>query len=1101
MAKRFLIITSFFILLIIFSMHGSTGLIKKNQIQSTYAEFNSEESCQYLELSPDFGKIPLYFILNQGQAHEKALYYAKARDYTLWLTRGGLVFDSARTQEEAETLGKRIGMPRYERNVSRMFFVGADQDVAVAAKAEAEYKVHYFIGNDKSQWRTDIPTSEAVVYKGVYKNIDLSIYGVERQIEYDWVVKPGADVTDIRVKYQGVKETRIDGDGNLVIATKFGELMHQRPVGYQEIEGKRVAVEVAFKQVGENMYGFEPVEYDRGHVLTIDPAVLVYSTYLGGNGSDSCSGIAVDSSGYAYVTGITRSSNFPLEDELDSTAGALATAFVTKFAVNGSSLIFSTYLGNANYAEGADIKLGINAGVIITGCVIGQGFPTTDGAYQANSNGGYDAFLTCLSTDGSLINYSTYFGGTKNDFARGLSRVENYLTGNPPFYLTVDRFYITGSTHSLNFPLVNARNTVIGGEEDAFVAKWTALSAIPPLVNLEYSTFLGGSRVDQGYGIDQDDGYAYVTGTTASPHFPLVYGPSGLKGYTDAFVTKFSQDGSKLEYSCFIGGNGYEDGFAIAVGADGAAYVTGRTTSSDFPAKNSFDNSLNGGEDAFVTKVILITQELSPGNIDRHIEFPFSTYLGGNHFEQGYGIALDSVENIYITGKTQSSNFPCISSYDNSLGGVSDAFVSIVKLFNSTAFGVLFSTYLGGGGEDKGLAITLDDNNIMYVAGSTGSSNFPIVNPFQGTKAASEDGFVTKMNFTITKNDFNGDGQGDILWRHYGSGANALWYVNSFIVYTGLTEVNAVPMSIDRSREPIQVYKDAREVGEVLFKDERVYHDVMEVSIPHEQIVEKDVYWDTIEAGKALNRPGEEGIFGDLQELMKLGYPITGVQTISIMGTAFLTTISDLNWKIAGTGDFNRDGNVDILWRNYANGKNALWYMEGSTILGTAYLITITDVNWEIAGTGDFNRDGNVDILWRHYGTGGNAVWYMNKSMLIGAVYLTSIADTNWVIEATGDFNKDGSVDIVWRHYGTGANVIWYMNGTAIFAFVHLATVADTNWRIEGAGDFSGEGNIDILWRHYGSGANVSWIMSGSTIVEFAFLTTITDVNWNIENH
>ena len=350
------------------------------------------------------------------------------------------------------------------------------------------------------------------------------------------------------------------------------------------------------------------------------------------------------------------------------------------------------------------------------------------------------------------------------------------------------------------------------------------------------------------------------------------------------------------------------------------------------------------------------------------------------------------------------------------------------------------------------------------------------------------------------KNDFNSDGQGDILWRHYGTGANALWYIGASGGSTALGQGNSAILSLDQAPSQAQVYGSVFEAGEMQYKDERVYYDVMEVDVPCDKNGIK-VFWDAREAGDVNYMLGEGGIKGDMQELMKPGKSKAGVQAISVIGFAYLTTITDTSWQIGGTGDFNGDGKVDILWRHYGAGTNALWYMNGSAITGNAYLITITDINWRIEGTGDFNGDGSVDILWRHYGTGHNALWFMNGSTLIGSAYLTRVADTNWQIGGTGDFNGDGSVDILWRHYGTGANALWYVNGSTLTGSAYLTAVTDLNWKIEGVGEFNSDGNIDILWRHYGTGWNALWYMKGTAISGTEYLTTVPVVNWRIENH
>jgi hypothetical protein len=164
-----------------------------------------------------------------------------------------------------------------------------------------------------------------------------------------------------------------------------------------------------------------------------------------------------------------------------------------------------------------------------------------------------------------------------------------------------------------------------------------------------------------------------------------------------------------------------------------------------------------------------------------------------------------------------------------------------------------------------------------------------------------------------------------------------------------------------------------------------------------------------------------------------------------------LPSVSDLNWQIVGTGDFNGDGQVDILWRyNGSGGYTAVWYMNGTNIIGGASLPSVSDLNWQIVGTGDFNGDGQVDILWRYNGTGGaNAVWYMNGATLTGAASLPSVSDLNWQIVGTGDFNADGKVDILWRYNGSGGyNTIWLMNGMTLTGGADLPSLADLLWKI-----------------------------------------------------
>ncbi|MGB6867913.1 MAG: SBBP repeat-containing protein [Candidatus Aminicenantaceae bacterium] len=333
MAKLVIKISFILVLLIVFSIQGSTGLEQWNQFQSDKVRIKNHEFQTSLNLSPECGKIPLYFIPNEGQVDERALFYAKTSRYSLWMTKEGLVFDSIkRTQKESTKSMRRS--PRdendlenfnYEREVSKLFFINANSNPEVISDGNTEHNANYLIGNDESQWRTNIQTSSAVMYKELYPYIDLKVYGVEQQIEYDFIVKPGGKVSDICFEYEDVEKTRIDVGGNLVISTGFGELEHSRPVCYQVIEGKRAEIAANFKKIENTAYGFNIGEYNRNYDLIIDPVVLVYSTYLGGSGTDyEATGIAVDSEGAVYVTGSTMSRNFPKKIRFKKCMGEIA---------------------------------------------------------------------------------------------------------------------------------------------------------------------------------------------------------------------------------------------------------------------------------------------------------------------------------------------------------------------------------------------------------------------------------------------------------------------------------------------------------------------------------------------------------------------------------------------------------------------------------------------------------------------------------------------------------------------------------------------------------------------------------------------------------
>ena len=354
-----------------------------------------------VQIDRDFSKLPLYFIPNVGQMDEAARFYTRASSYTLWITGDGLIFDKTRKKGRSDkrTIVNKIdrcGKTEYERDVSRLRFIGAEKDLKIIAGETTEHRVNYFIGNDRSKWHTNIRTSSSVMYKGIYRNVDLKIYGAEKQIEYDWIVHPGGDISDIEFMYDNVELVRISEDGNLVVHTDFGNMIHKKPVAYQMIEEKRIDVKVIYQKLEEGSYGFISESYDKKLDLIIDPVVLDYSTYLGGNDTDiGLLGIAVDASGAAYVAGMTSSSNFPTANPYQGTNQGTGDAFVTKLSPAGDSLTYSTYLGGSAYDIGYGITVDASGAAYVAGMTGSSNFPTAN-PYQGTYQGNEDAFVTKL---------------------------------------------------------------------------------------------------------------------------------------------------------------------------------------------------------------------------------------------------------------------------------------------------------------------------------------------------------------------------------------------------------------------------------------------------------------------------------------------------------------------------------------------------------------------------------------------------------------------------------------------------------------------------------------------------------------------------------
>ena len=705
------------------------------------------EAAKKTRLQERYGKLPLSFEGNQGQTDRRVNFISRGSGYSLFLTPTEAVLrlriaDRRSRNELKKGLAAGSRTPSNPKSsVLRMKFVGANPSPQVLGVDELPGKSNYFIGNDPAKWQANVPNYARVKYEGVYPGVDLVYYGNQRQLEYDFVVAPGADPTAIKLALEGVRKMRVDARGDLVLRTTAGDVRWQQPIIYQEIDGVRRDVSAAYELKARRQVGFRVGAYDQSRPLIIDP-VLVYSTYLGGNRIDEGLGIAVDAAGSAYVTGYTNSMNFP------TTPGAFHTtptdtfdAFVVKLDATGSSLAYSTYLGGSvdffhNFDVGFSIAVDGAGSAYVAGRTDSPDFPTTLGAFQTTSAGG---FVTKLNATGSALVYSTYLGGgSMNEYPQSIA-----LDGS-------GSAYVAGLTDSPGFPTTfGAFQTTFAGASDAFVTKLDATGS-----TLIYSTYLGGSNFDIAYAIDVDiSGGAYVTGFTNSTDFPTTFGAyqtTNADGF-GVFVAKVSVTGSALAYSTYLGGNSFDIGYGITVDGSGSAYVTGATFSTDFPTTLGAFQTINGGTpDAFITK-------LNPtGSV-----LVYSTYLGGSSDERSYSIAVDAADNAYVTGFTYSTDFPVTSgTIQTTLKGFSDAFVT--KL-NPTGSALAYSTYLGGTGDlEFGYGIAVDSAGSAYVTGRTISTDFPTTSgAIQTTYGGGDDeGFVTKIGEGQSQ-DTDGDGVPD----------------------------------------------------------------------------------------------------------------------------------------------------------------------------------------------------------------------------------------------------------------------------------------------------------------------------------------------------
>jgi hypothetical protein len=673
-----------------------------------------------------YGRLPLSFEPNRGQTDTRVKFLARGHGYRLFLTPREAVLD---LDVASQARGAGRAQKPARGGALRMRLVGANPRPSVLGTGQLPGRVNYLLGNDARRWRLGIPTFSKVLYREVYKGIDLAYYGSQGRLEYDFVVRPGADPHSIALRFASAEHLNLTSRGDLLLPLDNGELRLQKPHVYQKLDGVRRDVPAGFVRKGAGAIGFHIGSYEASKPLVIDP-VLSYSTYLGGTGDEQANYVAVDSTGNAYVTGRTASADFPTTSGSDSSLGGTQDGFVTKFNPAGSALVYSTYLGGSGVDDGEAIAVDANSNAYVTGITGSNDFPTSGGAVDTTLGGTEDAYVAKLNSAGALA-YSTHVGGSGIDEGFGIA-VDS-----------ASNAYATGLTSSADFPTVGAFDATLGGGQDAFVTKLNATGTA-----IAYSTYLGGGGSDQAGSIALDSARnAYVPGVTASSDFPTSAGAADttLGGTTDAFVTKLNASGSALVYSTYLGGSADESvPFGIAVDGSLNAYVTSRTFSSDFPTTPSaFDSTLGGTQDAFVTKLNTAGSALV-----------YSTYLGGSGTERSFSIALDD-SRAWVTGRTSSSDFPTADAFDSTLGGNQDAFAT--KL-NKPGGGLSFSTYLGGSGTDVGVGIALDSaspNPNAYIIGATGSGDFPTTpGAFDGTLAGAStascatapcDAFVSKI--------------------------------------------------------------------------------------------------------------------------------------------------------------------------------------------------------------------------------------------------------------------------------------------------------------------------------------------------------------------
>ncbi len=684
-------------------------------------------------------KARMPFISNEGQVDEHVKFYARTLGGAVFVTRDGKIFyhlpvyenDGKQAGRGAMEDDGRASLDRNKPNktsrgvVLQETFMKADVNF-VRGEGRSGTRVNYFQGVDKSKWRTNIAAYEVVSLGEVYKGVEVKLRAHGNNVEKLFFVQPGADAGAIRVRIDGADGLNVGHAGGLEVKTALGKVSFTAPAAYQEVDGKRRDIKVAHVIRG-NEYGFRVGEYDRTRELVVDP--LLASTFLGGALDDVGYTIALNQNGDVYIAGYAYSEAFPTTPGVysESFNDGLYDVFISKFDSDLTVLLSSTYLGGGDNEKCRSIALDQAGSVYVTGYTSSTDFPTTPGAYDELGKGNDDVFISKLNGDLTTLSASTILGGNSEEYSYAISL-------DPSGCL-----YVTGYTYSSDFPTTSGAYDENGnGSYTAFISKLDG-----DLATLVSSTRLGGGGQDYGFSLSLDQiGNVYVAGCTESTDFPTTSGAYDEynNGNHDAFVSKLDSSLTTLLASTFLGGNEYDQGNSLVLAPDGSVYVAGATSSSDFPSTNlAYSGSLNGaGSDIFVSRL--------DGDLNNLLA---STFLGGSLHDYGHFLALNADGDVYVTGRTSSSDFPCSSdAYDDSHGWEYDAFAS---KFSGDLTTLAASTFLGGGSHDSGHSLALGPIGDVYVTGYTYSTDFPTISgAYDESYNGEYDVFVTKLDSELS---------------------------------------------------------------------------------------------------------------------------------------------------------------------------------------------------------------------------------------------------------------------------------------------------------------------------------------------------------------
>ena len=666
---------------------------------------------------------PVMFIENVGQWDERAAFQVwGGPGDAMWIGRDGSIWLTV--LEDAETMPSEQGLHPPERDVParplrgvhiKLTFENANPRARIEPFAPQDTVVSYFYGNDPKGWRPHVPVWGGVRYRDLYPGVDLILTG-EKGRGFVWRMACqgpcGQALGQVRLRVEGAESLSLDEVGALILHTAVGDLRLPLLLTPASAAAPSPRLEDATIVAP---FSVSPAPLRARDAL--GPG-LIYSTFLGGSDTDRIRDLALDDQNRVYVTGSTYSRDFPImPGAFQGSYNNKWDLFVAKLAARGDQLLYATFVSGWEDDVGKSIAVDAQGRAYVAGYTESEDFPVTPNAYDRTLSGYSDAVVLKLSALGDALFYATYLGGQSREEGIGIAVGTN------------GHAYVVGVTKSDDFPLLNPYQSSRRGNEDIFVTKLT-----PSGSGLVYSTFLGGSLDDEPFSMALGGNETvYITGWTRSQDFPTTGLYRNHHGIFDAFVTALAPSGRELAFSTYLGGESNENGKGIAVSDSGVVYVTGYTTSSDFPRRGNASR-LSGGQDAFLA--ILWPPENS---------LLYATFWGGSGFETGEDLALGPDGSIYLVGDTTSSDFFVTDNALNpSYRGRGDFFISRF-LPNGI---VKYSSYLGGqDGEAIYISATVNEEGDLFVAGETESSDFPTTdNAFDTTYHGLEEAFIARLD-------------------------------------------------------------------------------------------------------------------------------------------------------------------------------------------------------------------------------------------------------------------------------------------------------------------------------------------------------------------